>query len=201
MAIASPRLNEVIMIVNSDVQSKQKDIDEITTASSSKLEASVKNSYEFVEAIDELKGNRMFDLKTLISVFSMLCCPACLQTNLELKEDSRFGICSNFCLICKRGHKIGFPSTPNINNKNVLNSLLVLGLRLIGKGFTADQKLISSLNLSKAAFRNHEGQLLTAVKYVSDQTMNEASQEVKILKKRGDWDLRIDLAAARSHIT
>ena len=58
MAIASPRLNEVIMIVNSDVQSKQKDIDEITTASSSKLDTSVRNAYEFVKEVDELKGNR-----------------------------------------------------------------------------------------------------------------------------------------------
>lgn len=171
--------------------------DDISTASSYKLKfptnEEIKESFE--DDANKLNGNRIFDLNTLIFVFSMLCCPECFQTGLKLEEDSKFGLCSNFCLVCNCGYKLGFASTPKKDKKNILNSFLVLGLRLIGKGYTSGKKLLFTLNLpfiSKAAFRRHECQLLEAVQSVSEKNMTEAAREVKNLKSTVACGVSVD---------
>ncbi|CAL1264218.1 unnamed protein product, partial [Larinioides sclopetarius] len=46
--------------------------------------------------------------------------------NLILNEDSRFGFSSNLCLQCKNCSFVkGFSSTAKVNNKNILNTLVV----------------------------------------------------------------------------
>ncbi|GBM48051.1 hypothetical protein AVEN_34378-1 [Araneus ventricosus] len=73
-----------------------------------------------------------------------------------------------------------------IGRKSTLNSLLVLGLRLIGKGFTAGKKLLCTVNLrfmSKSTFRRHEDQLLKAVRCAADKNMKEAATEVRAKKR------------------
>lgn len=152
------------------------------TASSSKLK--IPEDMEKIAAENDqgLKGNRIFDVETLFYIFSILSCPICFKTGLQLNEDSRFGLCSNFSLVCKCGYIKGFTSTTKENNKNTLNSLLVFGLRLIGKGYTAGKKLLFTLNLpftSKTTFRRHETKLLEAVQFASDQNMEQASREIK----------------------
>ncbi|GFV21116.1 uncharacterized protein TNCV_4267491 [Trichonephila clavipes] len=80
----------------------------------------------------------------------------------------------------------GFTSTPKENKKFSLNTLLVFGLRLIGRGFTAGKKLCT-LNLpciSKNTFRAHELKLLEAVQICSEENMKAASKEVQNLKKK-----------------
>lgn len=160
-------------------------VNEILTSSASKLNNSVNEAKVVEDKDDILKGNRIFDIETLISVFSILCCPVCIQTDLKLEEDSKFGLSSNFCLTCKCGFKYGFSSSPKKEKKNIINTLLVLGLRLIGKGYTAGKNLLLTLNLpciSKASFRKTELQLLEAVKSVAEQNMTQASEEVLNLR-------------------
>lgn len=169
--------------------------DTISTASSSKLKFPSEERKESLEDDVNKHGNRIFDINTLISVFAMLCCPECFETGLELEEDSKFGLCSNFCLLCKCGFKLGFSSTPKKDNKNIINSFLVLGLRLIGKGYTSGKKLLFTLNLpfiSKTAFRRHECQLLEAVQCVSENNMKEAAKEVKDLKSNVACGVSVD---------
>ncbi|GBN99856.1 hypothetical protein AVEN_13724-1 [Araneus ventricosus] len=67
-----------------------------------------------------------------------------------------------------------------------MKSLRVLGLRLIGKGFTAGKKLLCTVNLpfmSKSTFRRHEDQLLKAVRCAVDKNMKETATEVRAKTK------------------
>ncbi|GFY23157.1 uncharacterized protein TNCV_3763971 [Trichonephila clavipes] len=74
---------------------------------------------------------------------SILCCPECYATGLKLAEDSKEGLCSNLCVTCSCGFMTGFTSTPKESKKFSLNTLLVFGLRLIGRGFTADLEVMT----------------------------------------------------------
>ncbi|GBN18910.1 hypothetical protein AVEN_103322-1 [Araneus ventricosus] len=89
----------------------------------------------------------------------------------------------------------GFTSTAKIGRKSTLNSLLVLGLRLIGKGFTAGKKLLCTVNLpfmSKSTFRRHEDQLLKAVRCAADKNMKEAATEVRTKTKTSSCGVSVD---------
>ncbi|GBN91727.1 hypothetical protein AVEN_71034-1, partial [Araneus ventricosus] len=157
----------------------------VATASATKLntlESSDGLEYDF----QELKGNRIIDIQTFLGVFSILSCPKCFATGLKLTEDSKEGLCSNFAIVCKCGFMAGFTSTPKENKKCSLNTLLVFGLRLMGRGFSARMKLLCTLNLPyvcKKTFRTHELKLLEAVKYSCEENMKVASKEVQNLKK------------------
>ncbi|GFW00943.1 uncharacterized protein TNCV_1761811 [Trichonephila clavipes] len=114
------------------------------------------------------------------------CCPESYATGLKLAEDSKEGLSSNLCVACSCGFMTGFTSTPKVNKKFSLNTLLVFVLRLIGRGFTAGKKLLCTLNLpciSKNIFRAHELKLLEAVQLCSEENMKAASKEVQNLKK------------------
>ncbi|GFS62751.1 uncharacterized protein TNCV_3201931 [Trichonephila clavipes] len=144
-----------------------------------------------------------------MGIISILCCPECYATGLKLAEDSKEGLCSNLCVACSCGFMTGFTSTPKENKKFSLNTLLVFGLRLIGRGFTAGKKLLSTLNLpciSRNTFRAHELKLLEAVmKLCSEENMKAASKEVQNFKKVqlvvcvcfGRWHM----AAERPYVT
>ncbi|GFS73313.1 uncharacterized protein TNCV_4711931 [Trichonephila clavipes] len=89
----------------------------------------------------------------------------------------------------------GFTSTPKENKKFSLNTLLVFGLRLIGRGFTDGKKLLCTLNLpciSKNTFRAHELKLLEAVQLCSEENMKAASKEVQNLKKSTTCGVSVD---------
>ncbi|GFV75565.1 uncharacterized protein TNCV_2240141 [Trichonephila clavipes] len=79
-------------------------------------------------------GNRIINFQALMGIISILCCPECYATGLKLAEDSKEGLCSNLCVACSCGFMTGFTSTPKENKKFSLNTLLVFGLRLIGRG-------------------------------------------------------------------
>ncbi|GFV97955.1 uncharacterized protein TNCV_5069951 [Trichonephila clavipes] len=136
-----------------------------------------------------------------MGIISILCCPECYATGLKLAEDSKEGLCCNLCVVCSCGFMTGFTSTPKENKKLSLNTLLVFGLRLIGRGFTTGKKLLCTLNLpciSKNTFRAHELKLLEAVQLCSEENMKAASKKVQNLKKSttcvasvdGSWQRR-----------
>ncbi|GFU90322.1 uncharacterized protein TNCV_4947041 [Trichonephila clavipes] len=128
-----------------------------------------------------------------MGIISILCCPECY--GLKLAEDFKEGLCSNLCVACSCGFMTGFTSTPKENKKFSLNTLLVFGLRLIGRGFTAGKKLLCTLNLpciSKNTFRAHELKLLEAVQLCSEENMKAASKEVQNLKKSTTCGVSVD---------
>ncbi|GFX43832.1 uncharacterized protein TNCV_4111111 [Trichonephila clavipes] len=126
-------------------------------------------------------GNRIINFQALMGIISILCCLECYATGLKLAEDSKERLCSNLCVACSCGFTTGFTSTPKENKKFSLNTLLIFGLRLIGRGFTAGKKLLCTLNLpciSKNTFRANELKLLEAVQLCSEENMKAASKEV-----------------------
>lgn len=151
-------------------------------------EAKLSNSAILFENEDEnLCGNRIIDIAVLISVFSALCCPVCFEKDLCLKEDSKFGLASNFCLMCNKcSFMTGFSSSKKSNQSYETNLLFVFGLRLLGKGFTAAKKLCSTLNmpvLSKFSFRELEKKIKNATTFCAKESMNKAAAEVKDVRK------------------
>ncbi|GFV54002.1 uncharacterized protein TNCV_4883281 [Trichonephila clavipes] len=76
----------------------------------------------------------------------------------------------------------GFPTTEKMKGSCLINSSIVLGLRIIGKGFSAGKKLCAFLGLpflSKLAFRNQERKLLKATECVAQENINAALSEIK----------------------
>ncbi|GFT50189.1 retrovirus-related Pol polyprotein from transposon TNT 1-94 [Trichonephila clavipes] len=103
-----------------------------TSASEAKL--STFNSFDVPEPeFHGSTGNRIINFQALMGIISILCCPECYATGLKLAEDSKEGLCSNLCVACSCGFMTGFTSTPKENKKLSLNTLLVFGLRLIGR--------------------------------------------------------------------
>ncbi|GFV78530.1 uncharacterized protein TNCV_1888361 [Trichonephila clavipes] len=78
-----------------------------------------------------------------MGIISILCCPEYYATGLKVAEDSREGFCSNLCVACSCGFMTGFSSTPKENKKFSLSTLLVFGLRLIGRGITVDLEVMT----------------------------------------------------------
>ncbi|GFT25596.1 uncharacterized protein TNCV_1965181 [Trichonephila clavipes] len=75
-----------------------------------------------------------------------------------------------------------FPYDREDESSGLINSSIVLGLRIIGKGFSAGKKLCAFLGLpflSKLAFRNQERKLLKATERVAQENINAALSEIK----------------------
>ncbi|GFU84788.1 uncharacterized protein TNCV_2127291 [Trichonephila clavipes] len=165
-----------------------------TSASEAKL--STFDSFHVLEPeFHGSTGNRIINFQALMGIISILCCPECYATGLKLAEDSKEGLCSNLCVACSCGFMTGFTSTPKENKKLSLNTLLVFGLRLIGRGFTAGKKLLCTLNLpciSKNTFRAHEFKLLEEVQLCSEENMKAASKEVQNFKKSTTCGVSVD---------
>ncbi|GFX43294.1 uncharacterized protein TNCV_2390021 [Trichonephila clavipes] len=160
---------------------------ELKTASASKLEDLKDIFLENSSGnCNKIFGHRIFDVTALLSVSAVLCCPVCLHDELSLTEDSRYGICSNFSIKCRNYDFLkGFTSSEKIYSKSKLNTLIVFALRVIGKGYTAGNKLFGMLDLpflSKKAFRNQELKIQQAASIVSTESMKNAATEVKELK-------------------
>ncbi|GFX89151.1 uncharacterized protein TNCV_20471 [Trichonephila clavipes] len=129
-----------------------------------------------------------------MGIISILCCPECYATGWKLTDHSKEGLCSNLCVACNCGFMTGFTSTKE-NKKFSLNTLLVFGLRLIGRGFTAGKKLLCTLNLScisKNTFRAHELKLLEALQLFSEENMKAASKKVQNFKKSTTCGVSVD---------
>ncbi|GFX79949.1 CCHC-type domain-containing protein [Trichonephila clavipes] len=106
-----------------------------------------------------------------------------VRQGLELIEDSVSRLCSHMNLKCKNCSFFkGFPTTEKIKGSCLINSSIVWGLRIIGKGFSAGKKLCAFLGLpflSKLAFRNQERKLLKATERVAQENINAALSEIK----------------------
>ncbi|GFV76303.1 uncharacterized protein TNCV_4524661 [Trichonephila clavipes] len=156
-----------------------------TSASEAKLITF--NSFDMPEPeFHDSTGNRIINFQALIGIISILCSPECYAIGLKLANDSKEGLCSNSCVACSCGFMTGFTSTPKENKKFSLNILLIFGLILIGRVFTAGKKLLCSLNLpciSKNTFRAYELKLLEAVQLCSAENMKATSKEVQHFKK------------------
>ncbi|GFU18847.1 uncharacterized protein TNCV_1085851 [Trichonephila clavipes] len=163
---------------------------DVPTVSEQKLKTTSVSFENIPSKDDKMSGNRIFDVEILHSVFSCLCCPSCLSVNLQLTEDSIFGLSSGMTLKCKKCMFVyAFQSTRKANKMNDINLQFVWGMRIIGKGHSSSKKLCASLNIpsvSKAAYRSCEKKLLNVASVVSKNAMIEAADEVRKLKNTSD---------------
>ncbi|GFV22780.1 CCHC-type domain-containing protein [Trichonephila clavipes] len=67
---------------------------DVPTVSEQKLKTTSVSFENIPSKDDKMSGNRIFDVEILRTVFSCLCCPSCLSVNLQLTEDSIFGLSS-----------------------------------------------------------------------------------------------------------
>ncbi|GFT19988.1 uncharacterized protein TNCV_4994031 [Trichonephila clavipes] len=114
------------------------------SASAKKLESSHTSLEIFTERLFETsKDNRIVSWTTLISFFAIVCCPDCYSQGLELIEDSVSGLCSHMNLKCKNCSFFkGFPTTEKMKGSCLINSSIVLGLRIIGERIFSWQKIM-----------------------------------------------------------
>ncbi|GFT06122.1 uncharacterized protein TNCV_1595391 [Trichonephila clavipes] len=163
---------------------------DVPTVSEQKLNTTSVSFENIPSKDDKMSGNRIFDVEILHSVFSCLCCPSCLSVNLQLTEDSIFGLSSGMTLKCKKCMFVyAFQSTRKANKMNDINLQFVWGMRIIGKGHSSSKKLCASLNIpsvSKAAYKSCEKKLLNVASVVSKNAMIEASDEIRKLKNTSD---------------
>ncbi|GFV05703.1 hypothetical protein TNCV_2450311 [Trichonephila clavipes] len=112
------------------------------SASAKKLESSHTSLEIFSERLFETsKDNRIVSWTTLISFFAIVCCPDFILRAwnrrlcqwIMLTYEPKVQNCSFFK---------GFPTTEKIKGSCLINSSIVWGLRIIGKGFSAGKKIM-----------------------------------------------------------
>lgn len=163
------------------------------TASSSKLKEKIVKVSDDHLSSSNLRGNRIISIEFLISLLCNLSCSACLHQSLVLQEDSTYGLLSNFSVKCENcSYVIPFTTSKKIDKCSELNTLLVYGLRLIGKGYTSGKKLFSILNLPFLApysFQKQVKKLADVAKKLSRISMSNAANEIISLKKSDGNDI------------
>ncbi|GFU10454.1 uncharacterized protein TNCV_2012071 [Trichonephila clavipes] len=75
---------------------------DVPTVSEQKLKTTSVSFENIPSKDDKMSGNRIFDVEILRTVFNCLCCPSCLSVNLQLTEDSIFGLSSE--TVCQFEH-------------------------------------------------------------------------------------------------
>ena len=112
---------------------------------------------------------------------------------IRIDEKSRCGLGAEWSFKCGNSecslHHIwrSFHTTPKENRVYGINRELVLGLRLIGRGHSAAERLMSVLNLpspvGRAPWSSHTRALLKAAHELLDIELSNAALEVKCFKK------------------
>lgn len=132
-------------------------------------------------------------------------CKICTNSNVELQNESRIGLGEAWTAVCLNkecdSHVLtkSFHSTPkNVNGRFYdVNRAFVLALRVIGRGYSAAEKLNSVLNIQhpvyKTPWSEHTKALEKAAQELLEEELSNASLEVKRLKvDNGDLTLKED---------
>ena len=119
-------------------------------------------------------------------------CRFCGTGEIHVDEKSRCGLGAEWSFKCRNSecssHHISrtFRTTPKENRVYGINRGLVLALRLIGRGHSAAERLMSVLNLpspvGRAPWSSHTKTLLKAVNELLDTQLSSAALEVKRFK-------------------
>ena len=119
-------------------------------------------------------------------------CRFCRGESISIQEVEKVGLGAVWSFHCKNpecsSHVLdnSFHTTPKRNRFYDLNRGLVLGLRMVGRGYSAAQKLLSILNLSspvnKAPWAAHTKTIEDTARSILEQELASAALEVKRLK-------------------
>lgn len=119
-------------------------------------------------------------------------CSSCGTKGINIEEKSRHGLGAEWTFRCQNpecsSHKFprSFHTSPKESRAYDVNRGLVLGLRLIGRGHSAAERLLSVLNLPKAISKNpwssHTKVLEKAASELLHKELSNAGHEVRQFK-------------------
>lgn len=157
----------------------------IPTSSESKL--------NFMSSADDLendKGNAIFNIEILNEAISFLCCPVCFKSGINLIQESVFGLALNMSMKCANcNYLISFCTSAKVNKLHNINIAFVFGMRLLGRGYSAANKLCSAINVkcpSKTSYRLLERKLECAAEKIANEKMNDAALEIRVDKNQDE---------------
>lgn len=119
-------------------------------------------------------------------------CSRCKEGSIVFERQSRTGLGGRWVIKCQN-ESCGFinqqfDATPKQERIYDINRSLVLGCRLIGRGFSAAQKLTSILNLptpvSRGPWSKHTRTLEECAKELLEEDLRQASIEVRDFKSK-----------------
>ena len=130
-------------------------------------------------------------------------CRLCESDSVNFEEVACTGLGAEWVCRCKNpkcpSHQVlaSFYTTPKTNRFYDINREFVLGLKLIGRGYSAAQKVLSVLNLPRpvnnVSWTSHTKALEKAANELLERELKNAVLEVKRHKlENGDLDDSID---------
>ena len=148
---------------------------------------------EELECEDELNTRTVVDrLKINSKLQEIASCRFCGTHEIRVDEKSRCGLGAEWSFMCRNSEyssrhiSCSFHTTPKENRVYGINRGLVLALRLIGRGHSAAERLMSVLNLpipvGRAPWSSHTKTLLKAANELLDTEFSNAALEVKQFK-------------------
>ena len=126
------------------------------------------------------------------SLKASVMCHFCGSAAVNFEEVSRTGLGAEWICRCKNlecpSHHVvsSFHTTPKTNRFYDINREIVLGLRLVGRGYSAAQKILSVINLhgpeSTASWTAHTKALEEAANELLESELQNAALQVKRYK-------------------
>mgnify|MGYP000017111064 FL=1 len=166
------------------MQSEEEDWNTDSTLSESEMEFDDADRPNTLTVVDRLKINN--------ELLHFASCSYCGQRGLTINERSRNGLGAEWAFTCQdpecTSHKFTkfFHTSSKTSHTYDLNRGLVLGLRLIGRGHSAAERLMSVLNLPRPITKNpwalHTRVLEKAAGELLVQELSNAAKEVREFK-------------------
>ncbi|GFV14367.1 uncharacterized protein TNCV_807991 [Trichonephila clavipes] len=126
---------------------------DVPTVSEQKLKTTSVSFENIPSKDDKMSGNRIFDVEILRTVFNCLCCPSCLSVNLQLTEDSIFGLSSGHSSSKKLCASLNIPSLSKAAyrscEKKLLNVVSVVSKNAMIEAADEVRKLKNTSNVAE----------------------------------------------------
>ena len=152
-----------------------------TTASVSKVVNIDDNEAENVS--DEISGYRLIDTTILQCIFNCLACPECFKLETLSLIDinaKKKGLSRYLCLKCSCGFARHFYSSKTTQPPNKVgmklfdvNIRMLCGMRAIGGGYSALEKLCGYLNMPEPMTENNFDKLSNTIKTATQEISEE----------------------------
>ena len=160
------------------------------SASSRKIETILCSTPSSSEPIT---GYRFMNMELLDTVFSALLCPECMTSSLKLKENMSMkkGLASCLyikCMACGHVHQFCNSTRRDLNFD--INVRTVYAMRACGQGFAGLSTFVSLMDMPKPMTANNYDKIVNkltdAAKYVAEETMKDACEELRLNTNAGD---------------
>jgi hypothetical protein len=139
----------------------------------------------------KVTGYRIIDSELLAKVISQLLCPEC-KNPVSLTENKalRKGLASNLLIACVCGFDLNFETSKKAKKSYDINNRIIYTMRTLGQGHAGLEKFTTLMDMPKPMTRNNYNKLVnnlaTVAKSVAEETMADASKELRVDKLQED---------------